>query len=77
MTPQKKRKMSEKLAPTLPNEENQNISRSSGAFQMLKVINFHKFGLNLRKPQNFLLPKGSGTSYIIILETNYLNCCSI
>ena len=69
--PGKKRKMSEKVASTFPNEENQNIQRSKRAFQIWKVINFRKFGLNLRKPQNFLLPKGSGTSYIIILKTYY------
>ena len=69
--------MSEKIASTFPNEENQNISRSKRAFQIWKVINFRKFGQNLRKPQNFLLPKGSGTSYIIIsrdITSDYLEC---
>ena len=63
--------MSEKIASTFPNKENQNISRSNGAFHILKVINFRKLGLNLRTPKNLLLPKGSDTSYIIILKTNY------
>ena len=58
-----------KIASTFPREGNQNISRSNGTFQILKVVNFRKFGLNLRKPQNVLLPKV--ISYIIILKTNY------
>ena len=66
---EKKRQMSTKIASTFPNEGNQNISRSNGAFQVLKVINFRKFGLNLRKPQKVLLLKI--ISYIIVLKTNY------
>ena len=66
---EKKRKMTTKIASIFPNEGNQNNSRSNGDFQILEVINFHKFGLNLRKPQSSLLPKV--ISYIIVLKTNY------